>query len=90
MHFAHSWPRELGPDEVARLDTSLLLGLVEGIAREEWPPMESAITCVTVGHRSTETTPAAVRIAATMAIKDMCRQPGWETTESGSSPPDVA
>jgi len=76
IQFEHAWPSELRRDEVARLDDSLLLGLVEGIAREDWPPMECAITSLTVGYRSDETTPGSVRIAATVAIRDMCRQPG--------------
>ncbi len=90
VQFNHSWPPGLASDELARLDDALLLGIAEGIAREEWPPMECAITSLEVGYFSGETTPVAVRIAAAVAVRDMCRQPGWEGGELGTSPPDVA
>ena len=90
VEFKHSWATGLGPDELARLDDSLLLGIAEGISREEWPPMECAITTLEVGYVNGETTPATVRIAAATAVRDMCRQPGWEGGERGESPPDVA
>jgi hypothetical protein len=90
VHFAHTWPRELSTDEVARLDDALLLGLAEGVAREEWPPMECALTSMAVGYVGGETTPAGVRIAAAMAVRDMCRRQGWEGNERGDLPPDVA
>ena len=89
VHLAHAWPSDVSPDETARLDNSLLLGLVEGIAREEWPPMECALTCEAVGYVSGDTTPVAVRIAAAMAVRDMCRRPGWEG-DGGAAPPEVA
>jgi hypothetical protein len=44
----------LPSDERARLDDSLLLGIAEGIAREEWPPMECATTSLEVGYFSGE------------------------------------
>ena len=90
VHFRHSWPTGINSDELARLDDALLLGIAEGISREEWPPMECAITSLEVGYFSGETTPVAVRIAAAVAVRDMCRQPGWEGGESGASPLDVA
>ena len=90
IHLAHSWPSELSNDEIVRLDDALVLGLVEGIAREEWPPMECALTCESVGYVNGDTTPVAVRIAAAMAVRSMCRRSGWEGLNGAAPPDDVA
>jgi hypothetical protein len=90
VHLKHSWPSNVESEESNRLDESLLLGIAEGIAREQWPPMECAITSEGVRYIGGETTPAAVRIAASVAVRDMCRKPGWEGGETGAPSPEVA
>ena len=86
VRLAHSWPGEASEKEVLLLDDALLLGIAEGIVREEWPPMGCRITSVKAGYVPSETTPVAVRIAAALAVSDMCRRPGWGRSDGGDPP----
>lgn len=90
LRLAHSWPSELSEREATLLDDAMLLGIAEGIVREEWPPMGSQITTVKAGFVARETTPTAVRIAAAVAVRDMCRRPGWAKPDGDDSPLRIA
>ena len=86
----HSWPTDVASSDIRLLDEAMLLGIIEGIVREEWPPMACLITSVKAGFVAAETTPLAVRVAAAMAVGDMCRKPGWGRPDGGEPPLRIA
>jgi hypothetical protein len=86
----HSWPTDVASSDIRLFDEAMLVGIVEGIVREDWPPMACRITSVRVEFVAAETTPLAVRVAAAMAVRDMCRKPGWGRSDGGEPPLRIA
>ena len=85
FEFRHCWPEGASPVEAAALEEALVLGLAEGVLREEWTPMGCSMVCTDV-QCSDLADVAAVRIAAARAVQDVCRQVGW-IKETEDEPP---
>jgi hypothetical protein len=85
---AYDWPDEVGAPEAEDLDRALLQGLVEGAGQLELPPWRSTIVCTNVVYKAGFTNPAAVRVAASLAVQDLVAHGEWVV--DGSPPEDVA
>jgi hypothetical protein len=88
VRFEHRWPDDVSREEWAALDEAVLAGIMEGLTAEEYPAWLCAIRTVDVGYEPGQTTNQAVKVAATVAIQDALRRPGWklQTWPPGAEP----
>jgi hypothetical protein len=83
----HEWPDGLAIEEVEALDRALLWGIAEGTVRMAAPAWHCRIECLAVDFSPGRTAPAAVRVAAGLAVQNALDTGSWATTSTPGKTP---